>query len=90
MTKSRSKRVDVPCSVDECLDKARTKGYCAMHYQRYRRNGDPLIVRQGWQGKPFELKSKSSADHSYQDTCTLADIFPFIYDEDFMGQFEID
>jgi len=61
-----------------------------MHYARYRRNGDPLIVKTGWRGKPLDFKPKNLGHYSYQDTCTLADIFPFMYDEDFICQFQID
>lgn len=51
----------VPCAVDglgeaeKCRFPARTQGYCTMHYQRWLKWGDPLVVKgrgrgagQGW------------------------------------------
>ena len=32
------------CSVDGCDRSHKAKGFCSMHYNRYRRNGDPLYV----------------------------------------------
>lgn len=31
------------CSIDECERPAKNMGFCAMHYMRLRRNGDPLL-----------------------------------------------
>ena len=31
-----------PCAVDNCLKDRRGKGYCAAHYTRFRKYGDPL------------------------------------------------
>lgn len=31
------------CSIDECERPDKTMGFCAMHYMRLRRNGDPLL-----------------------------------------------
>lgn len=33
------------CSVDECTGQHYCKGYCRMHYVRWRRHGDPLITK---------------------------------------------
>lgn len=33
------------CSVPGCGDRATSRGMCGMHYQRWRRNGDPLVRR---------------------------------------------
>lgn len=35
------------CSVDLCESQAQRRGYCAKHYNRWWRNGDPTIVRGG-------------------------------------------
>ncbi len=92
IAKSPSK--DKPCSVDECLDEAKTRGFCKMHYQRFLRHGDPLIVKKGWTSRKMygvhKNMTQSSEKHSYQDLCCLADIFPFLYDEELIGQFKID
>ena len=31
------------CSVDGCCDKARKRGWCEFHYERWRKHGDPLL-----------------------------------------------
>lgn len=33
------------CSVDECTRKATKRGWCQKHYDRWYRNGDPLITK---------------------------------------------
>ena len=33
------------CSIEECAKPARTRTWCPMHYERWRRNGDPLIAK---------------------------------------------
>lgn len=34
-----------PCSVDGCGSLALSRGWCSKHYDRWRRNGDPVAVR---------------------------------------------
>lgn len=34
------------CSVEGCVRKHRTRGFCDMHHKRWMRYGDPLVVRQ--------------------------------------------
>lgn len=88
--KSRFKK-DTPCSIDSCLDKAKCRGYCNKHYERWRRHGDPLVVkRSDWKKRGFDFRHKEAPYHNYQDMCTLADIFPFIYDDEFTARFKID
>ena len=31
-----------PCQIDGCLKLARKRGWCRMHYERWRRHGDPM------------------------------------------------
>lgn len=33
------------CVIPGCGKKEKAKGWCAMHHQRYRRNGDPLALK---------------------------------------------
>jgi len=32
------------CTIEGCCKPARTRGWCATHYQRWVRNGDPNVV----------------------------------------------
>lgn len=34
------------CTIEDCKERARGKGYCLLHYTRWKRHGDPLIVKQ--------------------------------------------
>ena len=42
------------CIVDGCVRKHRANGYCALHGQRARRNGSPMVVKVG--GRPKSHK----------------------------------
>lgn len=33
------------CSVDGCALPRKSRGWCSTHYERWRRNGDPLVAR---------------------------------------------
>lgn len=35
------------CSVEGCDKEVEARGWCAMHYARYRRHGDPTVVKRG-------------------------------------------
>lgn len=43
------------CSIYGCEKKVKSKGYCEMHYYRYRRHGSPYIRKKGG-GKPKVIK----------------------------------
>ncbi len=61
------------------------------HYARWARHGDPEVIKVGgWKKNEFDFKSKEVPYHNYQDICTLADIFPFLYDDQFMKKFKTD
>lgn len=35
----------IQCSIDDCGDAVRSRGWCSKHYLRWLRNGDPLAVK---------------------------------------------
>lgn len=41
------------CTIDGCTKKAKGRGWCSAHYERWRRNGDPLNARL-WTKSPEE------------------------------------
>ena len=51
-----------PCAVDDCTKDRRGKGYCATHYTRFRKYGDPLGGPGSGQFSKFE--------HCTIDDCT--------------------
>ena len=38
------------CSIENCNRKHHSKDYCKMHYKRYKKHGDPLIVKRNSHG----------------------------------------
>jgi HNH endonuclease len=44
-TSMRQKSTPVPCSVDGCERPALARGWCSMHWQRWRSTGNPLEVK---------------------------------------------
>lgn len=64
------------CAVEGCRNRARTRGWCAMHYKRWRRHGNPDTRRRMANG---ELKRWIESHSSYQgDECL---IWPFWRDK---------
>jgi DNA-binding CsgD family transcriptional regulator len=55
------------CAVHDCQRPAITRGWCEMHYRRWRRHGDPLMV--GTPGRPpgFRRLHPSDLEHAYGD-----------------------
>ncbi len=41
------------CSIDGCENQVECRGFCNMHYQRWRRHGNPLAV--GTSGRPMRI-----------------------------------
>lgn len=46
------------CSIDDCNERAKSRGYCGKHYQRWRAHGDPYFTKQihGDDSARFESK----------------------------------
>lgn len=40
--RSRPQRTASPCSLEGCVSPVKARGWCAMHYHRWQRHGDPL------------------------------------------------
>lgn len=47
------------CSVDECSKPAKARGYCDTHYARWRKWGDPAVVR-----KPWGTHERATCEHA--------------------------
>lgn len=43
-----------PCQVEGCERDAWARGLCDMHYQRWRKHGDPVVVVERWTQTPEE------------------------------------
>jgi hypothetical protein len=37
-----------PCSIEDCPERRVFRGWCSMHYERWRRLGDPLAPVRGY------------------------------------------
>lgn len=48
------------CKVERCEGKVKGLGFCEKHYQRYKRYGDPLIVRWNTKHTKYEMKEDYS------------------------------
>jgi hypothetical protein len=45
-------RTAPPCKVDGCGTKSRRRGLCPKHHQRWKRWGDPMLVKNHWESQP--------------------------------------
>jgi len=51
------------CAVADCLNPAKTRGWCHKHYVRWWKHGDPLIVQlAGWGNRPRQHQTCSVDD----------------------------
>lgn len=59
VTPAKRPKVEVPCAIPECSDVARLRGWCKTHYNRWLRNGDPLVVKRqgGWTGEAVTYRA---------------------------------
>lgn len=57
------------CSIDGCGQQAQRRGWCAMHYARWQRHGDPLGGRSTFNGEPKAFLA--AALTSATDDCIL-------------------
>jgi len=51
-----------PCSVDDCDKPAKTRGWCAMHYTRWRRHGNLFVKRKPTNPRPRNTCSVAGCD----------------------------
>ena len=54
------------CSIDGCVGKAITRGWCSAHYHRFQRYGDP-IAGQTYQGEPMRWINNIAVHFSGND-----------------------
>lgn len=49
--------MDKTCSIPGCVKKAIARGWCRMHWRRWRTNGDPLVTKSRWDGHERKLNT---------------------------------
>ena len=59
------------CKIDECDREHAGRGYCQLHYNRWKRNGDPLVVKE--RGRARKVCSVDGCDkpHTARGWCRL-------------------
>ena len=57
------------CSIEECKKPARTRGWCEMHYGRWRRNGDPDVVLKKRASGGFSAIERFSESYFIENDC---------------------
>jgi len=48
------------CSIEHCGNPAETRGWCARHYCRWKRHGDPLVVKKRWRSSSEPMPATRS------------------------------
>lgn len=65
---------DATCSFDGCERPTRTRGWCSMHYKRWKTHGDPAVIGVGGQHRvPLEVRfwQKVGGGHPNPTECWL-------------------
>jgi hypothetical protein len=60
--KSLSLAVASVCSIENCLKSPMARGWCVKHYGRWRRNGDPTVLRQPLNLQPDHIRFFAKVD----------------------------
>lgn len=63
---------DGTCSIEGCNNPVKTRGWCGMHYHRWQRYGDPLIVKKkGGTHSPILERFWAKVDKNGPDGCWI-------------------
>jgi hypothetical protein len=63
------------CSIPGCGKPHRSRGFCDMHYQRFRRNGDPLKVSRIRPAPPKGPDKRVNATHARGRSTKLTEAY---------------
>lgn len=71
-----TQRMGSTCTIDGCAKTATARGWCPMHWARWRRNGDPLVSRSPHRGTPTEERFWAKVDRDGPTPAHRPDLGP--------------
>lgn len=74
-----------PCKIEDCSSPSRRLGWCAKHYARFRKHGDPLALKRAPNGVPLDWLL-CHVGHAGEDCL----IWPFHRDEKGRARVDVD